>query len=85
MVIEEINSIYLCVACVVAIVFIFYRIYIDVLKIKDYDRLRRRCDDIHDYMLILSHRDFKAYMKLPTFKEMLYSDKPLEDEYWINK
>ena len=25
------------------------------------------------------------YDKLPTYEEMLYSDKPLEDEYWLPK
>lgn len=54
---------------------------INIVKLK---KLMVRNANVHDYRLSTLFRDDNAYNSLPSRQDMLYSDKPLEDKYWID-
>lgn len=49
-----------------------------------YEKLNKRNDEVHKYRTELIKRDINLFKQLPSHAEMLYSDKPLTDENWIN-
>jgi len=56
-----------------------------VLQIVKNTRLLKRNEKVCDYRTRILRRSMSEYESLPSYDEMLYSSKPLEDIYWINK
>lgn len=44
----------------------------------------QRNNQVLNYRMRILLKSLELYNKLPTYNEMLYSIKPLKDEYWIN-
>ena len=70
--------------CVLGLVYCFVMLYKNGLEIKKLKKLKQRNEHLYDYRVRILYEDKKAYDKLPTYDEMLNSNKPLEDKYWLN-
>jgi hypothetical protein len=79
---EIIITIYL-LACVLALIYCFVMLYKNELEIKKLKKLKQRNEHLYDYRVRILYENKDAYDKLPTYDEMLNSNKPLEDIYWI--
>lgn len=55
-----------------------------IIMIYKSTKMLKRCDNLYEYRVNTFLKNKKHYYKLPSYKEMLYSDKPFEDKYWID-
>ena len=72
------------IACIVGLVYCFFGLYKNNLEIKKLQKLKNRNAHLYDYRCKILYKDQKLYEKLPSYDEMLNSNKPLEDKYWVN-
>ncbi len=54
-------------------------------KIKRNRKLLKRNEELLPFLQRILREHPDVYYKLPSYTEMLYSNKPLEDEYWLPK
>ena len=71
-------------ACALGLVYCFIMLYKNVLEIKKLKKLEKRNEHLCYYRVKILYQSKELYDKLPSYREMLYSNKPLEDKYWIN-
>lgn len=71
-------------ACFLAMVYCLFMMYKTKQEIKKLNELKKRNAHLYDYRLKILYKDKTLYDKLPSYEEMLNSNKPLEDKYWLN-
>ena len=70
--------------CLFCLVYCFVMIQRINLQIKELKKLKQRNEHLYDYRARILFQNREAYDKLPSYNEMLNSNKPLKDEYWVN-
>lgn len=70
---------------VLVMVYCFYGLYKNTLEIKKLNKEIVRNQKVYNYRIdLLKRLNVEDYKKLPSYDDMMKSNKPLEDMYWLN-